>query len=718
MNARAGRTRFGNFELDATSGTLLRDGRRIRIQPQPLRVLAFLVDHAGQVVSRDDLRQAIWDQATFVEFDQGLNYCIRQIRQALGDDATEPVFIETLKKRGYQFIAPVERIVAGPQEPVAVAVAEPEAAARSPEFRRTWLATAIYAAIALAIVAALSVRLFVRHQSPAISYTQITSFNNAAFSPALSPDGHMIAFIVGSDVSFPFTGEIYTKMLPNGEPIQRTHDSWPKYGVAFSPDGSQITYTVSDARHGWSTASLPTLGGDPRLFVDNAAGLAWLDGEHALFSEIKSGLHMGLVTATTSRSNVRDIYLPKHERGMAHYAYPSPDRSHVLVVEMGPTGGWERCRLVPFDGSSTGSQVGPAGACTSAAWSPDGSWMYFTARVDGSSHLWRQRYPAGELDQLTSGPVEEYGVAMSSDGRSILTAAGILESGAWIHDTNGNRLISPEGYAALLSFSQDGRRLYYLLRRERGAPNELWTTDLASGRSDAVIVGFPIDHYDVSPDGSQVVFAARTPEGVSGLWLAPCDGQSQPRLITRAGETQPFFGPDGDILFRMSDGVKNYLFEMKLDGSKRRKVLGDPIIGFDGVSADRFLAVVHMPVNEVPITTAVVAVSLRDASRTRICPAECLAKWSPDGSRFVVRPLLAGAAGKAVSIPVAKGESIPQLPALGVRSAADAAALPGSTVVELDTSGLGAFIAPGLSKDSFAFARTVSHRNLFRVSLP
>jgi DNA-binding winged helix-turn-helix (wHTH) protein/Tol biopolymer transport system component len=716
MNARAGRTRFANFELDAVSGTLLRDGRRVRIQPQPLRVLSFLVDHAGEVVSRDDLRQAIWDQATFVEFDQGLNYCIRQIRQALGDDAGEPAFIETLKKRGYQFIAPVERIVAGTQEPVAVAVAEPDVPPSS-EAGRTRLWAGVYAAAAVAIVAALAVRVLVRRETPSVTYTQITSFNNAAFSPALSPDGRTIAFMVGSDVGFPLTGEIYTKMLPNGEPIQRTHDSLPKYGVAFSPDGSQITYTVSDSRHGWSTVSLPTLGGDPRLFIDNAAGLAWLDGEHTVFSEIKSGLHMGLVTATTNRSGVRDIYLPKHERGMVHYAYPSPDRSHVLVVEMGPTGGWERCRLVPFDGSSTGSQVGPAGACTSAAWSPDGSSMYFTARVDGFSHLWRQRYPAGELEQLTSGPVEESGVAVSSDGRSILTAAGIFESGAWMHDTSGDRLISPEGYAAGLSFSSDGRRLYYLLRRERGAPNELWTTDLASGKSDAVIAGFPIDHYDVSPDGSQVVFATRTPEGVSGLWIAPCDGQSQPRLITRSGETQPFFGPDGDILFRMSDGVKNYLFDMKLDGSKRRKVLDDPIIGFDGVSPDRVLALVNIPVNEV-VSTAVFAVSLRDQSRTRICPAECLAKWSPDGSRFVVDPVLGGSVGKAVSIPVAKGESIPQLPALGVRSLADAAAMPGSTVVELSASGLGTFIAPGLSKDSFAFARTVSHRNLFRLSLP
>src|SRR5882724_217446 len=105
MDERAGRTAFGNFELDLASGTLFEGERRVRIQPQPLRVLAMLVDRAGEVVSRDELQQAIWDKATFVEFDQGLNYCIRQIRQALRDDTATPVFVETLKKRGYRFIA-------------------------------------------------------------------------------------------------------------------------------------------------------------------------------------------------------------------------------------------------------------------------------------------------------------------------------------------------------------------------------------------------------------------------------------------------------------------------------------------------------------------------------------------------------------------------------------------------------------------------------------
>src|SRR5438876_576828 len=105
VNGRPRRLTFGAFELDVASEQLLRDGRPVKIQPQPLRVLVVLAERAGEIVSRDELRRQIWDTATFVEFDQGLNYCIRQIRVALGDEASNPVYLDTVKKRGYRFIA-------------------------------------------------------------------------------------------------------------------------------------------------------------------------------------------------------------------------------------------------------------------------------------------------------------------------------------------------------------------------------------------------------------------------------------------------------------------------------------------------------------------------------------------------------------------------------------------------------------------------------------
>src|SRR5215813_13291560 len=94
---------FGVFSLDVEKGRLTKAGASVKIQPQPLKVLAALVERPGEIVTREDLRKRVWDNATYVEFDQGLNYCIRQIRVALGDDAGEPAYIETLPKQGYRF---------------------------------------------------------------------------------------------------------------------------------------------------------------------------------------------------------------------------------------------------------------------------------------------------------------------------------------------------------------------------------------------------------------------------------------------------------------------------------------------------------------------------------------------------------------------------------------------------------------------------------------
>jgi DNA-binding winged helix-turn-helix (wHTH) protein/TolB-like protein len=122
------RVRFGLFEFDVGSGALLRQGVPVRLQPQPARVLALLVRSPGDVVTRETLQQEVWGDGTFVDFERGLNFCIAQIRSALGDSADSPRFIETLPKRGYRFIAPVSIAASGAEaakaeQPRSVAVA-------------------------------------------------------------------------------------------------------------------------------------------------------------------------------------------------------------------------------------------------------------------------------------------------------------------------------------------------------------------------------------------------------------------------------------------------------------------------------------------------------------------------------------------------------------------------------------------------------------------
>src|SRR5689334_3468062 len=122
------------------------------------------------------------------------------------------------------------------------------------------------------------------------------------------------------------------------------------------------------------------------------------------------GGQMSIVTATDRRTDPRNVYVPPAPDGMAHRSYRSPDGKWVLIVEM-DVHSWMPCRLVPFDGTTTGKTVGPDPAqCTDAAWSPDGRWMYFTALTGNGIHIWRQHFPDGAPEQVTFGPVSEEGV--------------------------------------------------------------------------------------------------------------------------------------------------------------------------------------------------------------------------------------------------------------------------------------------------------------------
>src|SRR6201987_5864411 len=105
------RLRFGTFELDVRAGELCKHGLRIRLQEQPLQVLAMLLEHPGEVVTREELQKRIWPADTFVDFEQGLYNAIKRLREALGDSPETPRYVETLPRRGYRFIASVNGVV-------------------------------------------------------------------------------------------------------------------------------------------------------------------------------------------------------------------------------------------------------------------------------------------------------------------------------------------------------------------------------------------------------------------------------------------------------------------------------------------------------------------------------------------------------------------------------------------------------------------------------
>ena len=140
--------------------------------------------------------------------------------------------------------------------------------------------------------------------------------------------------------------------------------------------------------------------------------------------------------------------------------------------------------------------------------SPDGRWMYFSAEVRGKFHTWRQRFPDGTVEQITSGVNEEEGTAITPDGRSLVTSVGTYETSIWVHNTKGDHQITSQGHAWYISpeasgrtvFSADGSRVYYLVdRRPQGGASELWFAEIRTGKNQSVVADSEQLGFDLSP---------------------------------------------------------------------------------------------------------------------------------------------------------------------------------------------------------------------------
>lgn len=598
------------------------------------------------------------------------------------------------------------------------------AAPPRPARRIRWAAAAVVMAMALAAGSALIVWRLQRPAVPArLEYTQLTNFADSATSPALSPDGRILAFI-RSEYTFGGPGQIYVKLLPDGEPVQLTHDDLQKRGgPKFSPDGARLAYAASQPGSRWDTWVVPVLGGQPHLFLANASGLTWIEtgprGSRLLFSELTGrGSQMAIVTSRESRTQHRTVYMPS-ETGMAHRSYLSPDRKQVLLDEM-DQGTWLPCRLVPFDGSSPGRPVGPAPAqCTDAAWSPDGKWMYFSANTGNGYHIWRQRFPNGLPEQVTFGATQEEGTEFAPDGRSFVTSIGASQSTVWFHDSRGDRQITSEGYGLLPSISPNGKKLYYLLRaggERHFVRGELWVADLESGQRQRLLPDFLMQHYAISADGQQVVFVPSDDTGRSPLWLAALNGHSAPRQVTTNDVLRAYFGPGGSLIFMGEEKGAKVVYRVKQDGSELQKVVRIDSAGvLFSVSPDGKWVAGQGSTEEMAFPTMVYPVG--GGSPTLLCVTcgtgngvervgPSGVSWSPDGKFLYLNPQ-----GSIYAIPLRPGQMLPPIPVSGFRSKEDVAALPGARLIPQP----GAF--PGPDPSIYAFTKVGTHRNIYRVSV-
>ena len=716
--------RFGAFTLDLERGFLRRSDTDVPLRPKAFDALAHLVARHGKLVTKAELIAAVWPDTSVT--DNSLSHCLLEVRRALGDDSQQ--LIRTVARRGYVFAAPVTtdeealrpdlgRIapylqprVLDPETPVSIR-------------RPNWRAAGFVAVPALALTGLL----FLRPVPPPgsnVSYTNLTHLTDSATNPTLSPDGRMVAFIRGAN-TFLDRGQVFVNLLPDGEPVQLTRDERLKIAPAFSPDGSRIAYTVYTESGAWETWTVPVLGGQPQLMMANAAALSWVREDQVLFSQITRGMHMTVVTATAARANVRNVYVPPPDR-MAHRSAASSDGRWVLVSSEMNASGWLPCRLVPMDGSDTGRIVGPPDTqCTHAAWSPDGRWMYFSAATPAGFRTWRQEFPDGTPVQVTFGAAEEEGLAIWPDGRSLVSSVGTTVSSVWVHDAGTERQITSEGFAHLPSFSRDGKTLYYLQRvsdMQHWAAGELWAIELASGARRRLLPGISMAQYDVSADGTRVVFARTNPDN-EGVWVAQLDGHRPPIRISSQADTRALWGPDGDVIFEEQQGEGKHLVRARADGLRVGTITSGPIINLESVSPDRRWALVwpagddRHPMLAYPLDggeSIPICDHCNDGDggpgRGRTPPA---LMWSPDGQHMYARfewppsnPTLETARTYVVSLPTPNG--------LPPQFSGEAGLAPILGVRIIPRWG----IFPGPRPTLYAYTRAVTQRNLYRVSVP
>jgi eukaryotic-like serine/threonine-protein kinase len=584
---------------------------------------------------------------------------------------------------------------------------------------------AVAGAIGIVLLTGVGLMLY-RFQQPSVSeraqYTQLTNVDSA-INPALSPDGRMLAFVRGTSTGVQSTGdptEIYIQLLPDGDPVQLTHDGVPYKGdPRFSPDGSRIAYMTLETS-GFNTYVIPVIGGQaPRRLLTNGMGMNWIDEKTILFSYMTGkGATMAVATSTESRSDQRTVYV---EDGiMNHNSFFSPDHKQILMNAMQADGGWQECRVAPFAGDSKGKKVGPRG-CSRAAWSPDGKWMYFSADTGSGSHIWRQRFPDGKLEQITSGTTEEEGVFVAPDGRSLVTSIGTFQDKIWVHDSRGDRQITSEAFSFLPTFSADGKKLYYIVRSGGGLLNAyggLWVTDLESGQRQRLLAEFQMWHYSISRDGKRVVFTAPTDTGRRGVWLATLDGSSAPHQFNSSLAFTAFFGPDGDVLYSALEKDFGAVYRVKEDGSNLRKVIPEAVYFVNSVSPDGKYFAVSVPASTKETGSGATVIYPVDGGGSPVTVCICgnraldapqPVSWSPDEKLFYIS--LVG--GQTVySIPLRPGQVLPPLPAGGIHSPEEAAKLPGAKLLTAQ----GEF--PGPNPSIYAYPKFTSQRNIFRVPVP
>ena len=531
--------RFGGFELDVGAYMLRQSGRPVKLEQQPMDLLILLVERRPHLVTRVEITNRLWGLDTFVEAESGINTAIRKVRQALGDAAATPLFIERIPGKGYRFIGEVVEAPASDSVGRVVTPANRQ--------RITWPQKRVMVAVAaVALVGAVAVtvaeitRRTSRHPSP-LRVESLTRLAGSERDVTLSPDGRQVAFAWDSEREDNF--DIYTMLVGSAYPVRLTTDPGADFSPQWSRDGRHIAYVrVRPPGTAHQLRVMTALGGDDRAVSDFPA---WY---HSSWSPDGRYLAVG-------RAVIRGA--------------PSADAGVYLV---------------PIDGSAPRRLTQPAtGSDYTPAFSPDGTRLAYancreiTFRFDcrvmvmDLDERWQPRGSSRSLTRDLHARVA--GVAWSADGASVLFGAGLPTSRLWRVPADGSappRIIEEAGEGAYPALAAD--RLVFsrasypnsVYRFERGRPSV--PIARSSGQD-----GQP----EYSSDGQRVAFCSDR-SGAVEIWIAASDG-SAPRQLTRGparGPCSPSWSPDDRTI--AYDGVDDagywQIWTIPADGGQPRQI--------------------------------------------------------------------------------------------------------------------------------------------------
>jgi len=445
---------FGIFEADLRAGELRRNGSKVKLQGQPFQILTMLLAHPGEVVTREELRQKLWPTDIFVDFDHSLNAAIRRLRDALGDSAENPRFVETVARRGYRFLAPVNG---------ATVTSQPSAqpARSSKRLRLSVTLAVLLAGVVLGWVIARS-----RHPSAQISSVQIKQRRltanpeeNPVFSDTISPDGKYLAFAdkTGFYLRHIDSGETHTLSLP------------PKFTAipaAWYPDGSHLVATWVEGPTAPSSLWLVSImGGPPRQLIDNGQlpAVSPNGSQIAFVKGPKLGEELWVMRANGEEPS-RLVACQMCTFGVPAW---SPDGRAIayVVTRYGPD--WKANTSVGLFDLRSGRQetifspggrqaetggeldLGPA-----LVWTADNHLIYSISEPppnQDDSNVWMvaldsQRRIAGTAVRLTAAPDQVSGLSASADGNRIIYTKNYLNPGIYVAELNSDpvRLSRPQ----------------------------------------------------------------------------------------------------------------------------------------------------------------------------------------------------------------------------------------------------------------------------------